>query len=63
MATRRWSSASQRWLLASMLSWSGGKGGDTAADAIFITQPQSQREESVAWGGWRVEAAAEVDST
>ena len=45
-----------------MLSWSGNEGGDTTVDAIFVTQPQSQREERVAWGGWRVEVVAEVDS-
>nr|POE74423.1 hypothetical protein CFP56_35645 [Quercus suber] len=43
--------------LASTLSWSGSDGGDPAADAIFIAQPQSQREERVAWGGQRVEVA------
>ena len=31
--------------------WSGGNGGDPAADAIFVAQPQSQREERVASGG------------
>jgi len=51
MASQRWSSACRRRRSASMLSWSGGEGGDHAADAIFVAQPQSQREERVACGG------------
>ena len=39
---------------ASTLSWSGGDGGDLAADTIFVAQ--SQQEERVAWGGRCVEA-------
>nr|POF02679.1 uncharacterized protein CFP56_38146 [Quercus suber] len=51
MASRRWSSASRRRHSASTLSWSGSDGGDPVVDAIVVTQPQSQREERVAWGG------------
>nr|POE96877.1 hypothetical protein CFP56_79194 [Quercus suber] len=60
MALRRWSSASRRQRSASTLSWSGGDGGDPATDAIFVAQPQSQREERVAWGGQQV-VATEAD--
>ena len=59
MASRRRSLASQRRRSASTLSWSGGNGGDLAAVAIFVAQ--SQREERVVWGGWRVEEAAEAN--
>uniref|UniRef100_A0A7N2LNN7 FBD domain-containing protein n=1 Tax=Quercus lobata TaxID=97700 RepID=A0A7N2LNN7_QUELO len=41
MALWRWSSASRRRRSVSTLCWSGGDGGDPAADAIFVAQSQS----------------------
>ena len=46
MASRRRSSASRRRRSASTLSWSGGDGGDPAADAIFVAQSQREERES-----------------
>ena len=50
MASRRRSSASRRQRSASTLSWSGGDGGDPAADAIFVAQPNQSEKR-----GWRGE--------
>nr|POE59429.1 hypothetical protein CFP56_08254 [Quercus suber] len=49
MASQRRSSASRRQRSASTFSWSGGDGGDPAADAIFVAQ--SQQDERAACGG------------